>query len=65
MYDMRATLSAVKPKNFDQIYTLYTRGKVNVEKEYFFPLYKEFMESINASKYNTLSKSTINKFLNL
>ena len=34
MYDMRATLSAVKPKNFDQIYTLYTRGKVNVEKEY-------------------------------
>ena len=34
MYDMRATLSAVKPKNFDQIYKLYTRGKVNVEKEY-------------------------------
>ena len=34
MYDMRKTLSAVKPKNFDQIYTLYTRGKTNVEKEY-------------------------------
>ena len=34
MYDMRETLSAVKPKNFDQIYTLYTRGKTNVEKEY-------------------------------
>ena len=34
MYDMRNTLSAVKPKNFDQIYKLYTRGKVNVETEY-------------------------------
>ena len=34
MYDMRNTLSAVKPKNFDQIYKLYTRGKVNVENEY-------------------------------
>ncbi len=34
MYDMRNTLSAVKPKNFDQIYKLYTRGKINVENEY-------------------------------
>jgi hypothetical protein len=34
MYDMRNKLSAVKPKNFEQIYKLYTRGKVNVEGEY-------------------------------
>ena len=36
-----------------------------VEKEYFFPLYKNFMDSINASEYSNLNESAINSFLNL
>jgi len=48
MYDMRATLSAVKPKNFDQIYKLYTRGKVNVESEYL----NDISESIDVVSIN-------------
>ncbi len=70
MYDMRATLSAVKPKNFDQIYTLYTRGKVNVEKEYLRTISESLdVISINGESplnsliilYDELQKLTVDK----
>ena len=56
MYDMRNTLSAVKPKNFDQIYKLYTRGKVNVENEYLNFIHNCENPKINSNKISDKEK---------